>query len=99
MSDAKAEKRLVLASFLRNIAEQIENDTLSKPLRSHTKDFFMSYQFIEQAVKDNHLPSDNIEVYSAKDLVKFLFLGWYCYSLIGTRKILDNIEKISESGS
>lgn len=86
----KEEHRKKLALFLRDIAEQIETNTLEKSLIRHTTDFFMSYQFIEQAIYDNQV-QEVIPKISTKEIVKFLFLGWYCYTILLLDKRLPNV--------
>lgn len=94
----KEEQRHKLAIFLRDIADQLQTNTLSKPLVRHTSEFFMSYQFIEQAIKDNHT-QEGVPKLSTKELVKFLFFGWYCYTILLSNKSLPNMEDISSDNS
>lgn len=77
-SDAK------LIPFLRNLADSIENQQLLPRQLQSIGEFFMSYQFQEQAIKDND-DSSPIREFSQEELFKFIVLGWYIYCCI-----LDN---------
>jgi hypothetical protein len=80
-SDAK------LIPFLRNLADSIENKKLVPKQLESIGEFFMAYQFQEQAIRDN----DNSETvdrrYSSDELVKFIILGWYIYCCILTKDV------------
>jgi hypothetical protein len=97
-SSKKEEHRKKLAIFLRDIADQLETDTLNKPLTRHTSEFFMSYQFIDQATRENQVQEAMPHV-STKELVKFLFFGWYCYKVLLADKKLPKIDTTSSDNS
>ena len=70
-----------LIPFLRNLADSIEHRQLLPRQLQSIGEFFMSYQFQEQAVRDldDSTPQRN---YSHRDLLKFLTLGWFVYCCI-----------------
>ena len=72
--NSETKQNLIL--FFKNMADDIENDKLTeKELRS-SSEFYMSY------LVQNEIDNDqNIHV-SEKDLIKFLFLGWYIYNIL-----------------
>ena len=72
--NSETKQNLIL--FFKNMADDIENDKLTeKELRS-SGEFYMSY------LVQNEIDNDqNIHV-SEKDLIKFLFLGWYIYNIL-----------------
>lgn len=71
-----------LIPFLRNLADSIEKrQLLSRQLQS-IGEFFMTYQFQEQAIKDNDNSSSQSEEFSQEELLKFLVLGWHIYCCI-----------------
>lgn len=72
-----------LTSFLRNLANSIENKELVPQQLQVITEFFMSYQFHQQSIKDNQDNQPiNIQEYTHDDLVKFLCMGWYIYCCI-----------------
>lgn len=60
-----------LPQFLRNIADQVENNTIKEDELRKLSEFYMSYLF-----------SDKIPSTPEKDYMKFLILGWYIYNQI-----------------
>jgi len=75
-SDAK------LIPFLRDLANSIERQQLLPKQTQIIGEFFMSYQFQEQAIRDNDNSTPPPSQFSHDDLLKFLTLGWYVYSVI-----------------
>ena len=79
-----------LAPFLKNLAQSIEEGRLLPRQLQRVGEFFMSYQFQEQAIKDgdNTSESDTSESrtssrkFSKSDLMKFIVMGWHVYSCI-----------------
>lgn len=71
-----------LIPFLRDLATSIEENQLEPQQLQRIGEFFMAYQFQEQAVQD----MDNSETpgleFSQEDLLKFLTLGWYVYQVL-----------------
>ena len=67
----------LLSTFLRGIA-----DTLDKK-EQMIGEFFMSYQFRTQALKDN---DKSLEVgdgdFEHEDIVRFFVLGWFVYCVL-----------------
>jgi hypothetical protein len=70
-----SETKKNLSLFLKNLADDIENDKLNEKELKYTGEFYMSYLVQNQIDND-----EDIDV-SDKDLVKFLFLGWYMYNI------------------
>ena len=74
-----------LAPFLKNLAKSIEEGRLLPSQLQRVGEFFMSYQFHEQAIKDgdNTFESDtDNRNFSKSDLMKFIVMGWHVYSCI-----------------
>lgn len=72
-----------LIIFLRNLADSIEKGNLLPKQLQRIGEFFMAYQFQEQAIKDRDVTGENIEQqFSKKDLMKFIVMGWHIYSCI-----------------
>lgn len=63
-----------LPIFLRKLAQDIESEQLTPEQLQTISEFYMSYNF-EQKL--------NIEKESRKELINFLALGWYIYSMLG----------------
>ena len=64
-----------LIFFLRNLANSIESKKLLPRQIQSIGEFFMSYQFQEQAIKDNDNSLSNSLNFSSDDLLKFIILG------------------------
>lgn len=79
-------KRLI--PFLRNLADSIENETISQRRCNRVGEFYMSYQFQEQALDDDINVSTNIDEYSPDELMKFIILGWWIYCMLLKNKQL-----------
>ena len=74
-----------LAPFLRNLAQSIEENRLLPRQLQRVGEFFMSYQFQEQAIKDGDNTDENItngRKFNKSDLMKFIVMGWHVYSCI-----------------
>ena len=69
-----------LPVFLRNLADSIDNKTILPQQMQKIGEFYMSYLFQEQAIKDNNEDSSGqLSEYTHEDIVKFVILGWYIY--------------------
>lgn len=71
-----------LIPFLRNLADSIENDRLLPRQLQHIGEFFMSYQFQEQAIRDGETNESPEHSFSKSELMKFIVMGWHIYSCI-----------------
>lgn len=74
-----------LAPFLRNLAQSIEEGRLLPRQLQRVGEFFMAYQFQEQAIKDGDNTSESntsSRKFSKSDLMKFIVMGWHVYSCI-----------------
>lgn len=85
-----------LIPFLRKLADAIENKELAQVQLQSIGEFFMSYQFQEQAYKDaeNNTVSNDYN-FSEKELIKFVSLGWYVYQVLlrqDTLEVPNNVE-------
>ena len=77
-----ADKKLV--TFLRKMADTIENDTILPDELKSVGDFFMKHKFI----KNNEVENNNIE-FCKDELMKFICLGWYIYNCILKNENID----------
>lgn len=71
-----------LIPFLRNLADSIEKRNILPRQLQSVGEFFMSYQFQEQAIKDNDNSIPPVEEFSQEELLKFLVLGFHIYCCI-----------------
>jgi hypothetical protein len=84
-----------LAGFLRSLADDIDSNLLTEEQLQRIGEFFMAYQFQEQAFKDNEDASgekeevENKEI-TREDLIKFLSVGWYVYCIIVSERTLPS---------
>ena len=76
---ANTDERLI--TFLRNLTGALERQELCQRQLQSIGEFFMSYQFQEQAVIDGD-NSTTIPQFSRAELIKFLSLGWYVYQVL-----------------
>lgn len=85
-----------LIPFLRKLADAIENKELAPVQLQSIGEFFMSYQFQEQACKDAEDTAVSEEYnFSQKELIKFVSLGWYVYQVLlrqDTLEVPDDID-------
>ena len=81
-----------LIPFLRSLADSIESRELQSRQLQSIGEFFMAYQFQEQAVKDNLDHDENNETkFSQTDLLKFLTMGWYIYQILLKQETLIDV--------
>lgn len=71
-----------LIPFLRDLADSIEKRQLLPQQLQSVGEFFMAYQFQQQAIKDNDTSSPPPPEFEREDLLKFLIMGWYCYCVV-----------------
>ena len=71
-----------LITFLRDLTLSLENKKLCSRQLQRVGEFFMSYQFQEQAMQDKDESSPEPVKFSHAELIKFLSLGWYVYQVI-----------------
>jgi hypothetical protein len=64
-----------LIYFLRNLADLIEKKQLNSIQTKSIGEFYLSYQFQEETLKENNTINDI-------DLIKFCSLGYYIYRTI-----------------
>jgi hypothetical protein len=77
-----------LISFLRDLANNVKEKKLNNEQLDNIGDFFMSYQFQEQARKDND-ESELADVhYTSSELLKFMSMGLYIYRRIKLEQTL-----------
>lgn len=74
LKNTKKIKDLEIVSFLHNLADCIEKDELTHKQMKIIGDFFLSYKFDTYVKTNEKCISDN-------DLMKFVSLGWYIYSI------------------
>jgi len=86
-------ENIQLIPFLRNLADSVESKKLAPQQLQSIGDFFMSYQFQEQAIKDKDNSGFSSQ-YTHTELIKFLSLGWYVYQVLLREETLP--ENISE---
>ena len=71
-----------LALFLRDLADKIDNKNISPRRLQNVGEFYMAYQFQEQARRDMHEPLRNRSEFTQEELIKFIICGWYIYHLL-----------------
>ena len=71
-----------LIPFLRNLADSIESGKILPRQLQHIGEFFMSYQFQQQAIKDGDTSGSQSQPLKRADLMKFIVMGWHIYSCI-----------------
>ena len=71
--EQKTNNNLVL--FLQNLANSIQDNTISKEHLQMVGEFFMSFEMSQQ---ETNTPCDTM------DVIKFITMGWYIYSILNT---------------
>ena len=79
-----------LVPFLRELAGSVEKQELTPKQLKSIGQFFMSYKFQEQAEKDENVDVDVNEEFSKKELINFIVLGWYIYTMILKEKTIES---------
>lgn len=74
-----------LINFLRNLANDIENNNIENENLLKTSQFMMNFQFQNQQ-------DEQSDDYSRDDMIKFLSLGWYIYT-----QLLNQDEDLTHS--
>ena len=74
-----------LLTFLKTLTSSLEKGELCTRQVQSIGEFFMSYQFREQAVTDR----TEYPQFNQTDLIKFITLGWYVYQVLLTKEELD----------
>ena len=85
------ERRLV--PFLRQLADELEHNSLLPCQTQRISEFYMAYQFQEQAIRDGDQSgqdSDSESINEA-DMLKFMSLGWYVYKMLQQGESIDSI--------
>ena len=77
-----------LVPFLRKLADSVEKQELAPKQLKNIGQFFMSYKFQEQTIKDENSTEDT-EEFSKKELMNFIVLGWYIYTMILKEKTIE----------
>tara|TARA_Y100000389_G_C17401090_1_gene485360 strand:+ start:529 stop:798 length:270 start_codon:yes stop_codon:yes gene_type:complete len=79
-----------LLRFLQDLTGSLERDELNPRQLQCIGEFFMSYQFQEQAIQDNDQTISDPLLFSKDELLKFLSLGWYVYQILLRKENLPN---------
>ena len=93
----------LLVTFLRGLADDLEGGNIARPQVQLIGEFFMSYQFRTQALKDNYTSLELGEGdFDQEDIVKFFVLGWFVYCVLmkdGTLPVpsCDTDEELEEA--
>lgn len=74
-----------LVNFLRNTADSVEYGLESNEKIQKIGEFYMSYRCLE---------NKNNETYDDMDIMKFVILGWYIYSIIRENKTEEQAPSI-----
>lgn len=81
-----------LMLFLRSLSDSIESKQLVPQQLERVSEFFMSYQFQQQAIKDRDDSIQKDVLFKQQDLVQFLTMGWYIYQVLLQKNTLDDLE-------
>ena len=82
MQESLMDNETKLIPFLRELANSVEANQLNNDQIENIGDFFMSYQFQEQARKDGDETIPPVIQDSNSELVKFVAMGWYVYQVL-----------------
>jgi len=83
-----------LIPFLRDLADSIEKQQLVPRQLESIGEFFMTYQFTEQAVRDEDTSGPPQQQFSNQELMKFIVLGWYIYCCILGQIDISSTEEV-----
>lgn len=85
-----------MTRFLRQLADRVECSSLHPKQMQSIGEFYMLYQFQDQAVKDDvndieeTVYSHTAEYFTRDEFIKFLILGWYIYSCLSHTSQTNN---------
>ena len=65
-----------IINFLKEVIQDIESENISEEKLDTTRHFLFTYKF------HHHIENQKIDDIDEKDMIKFLFLGWYIYTFI-----------------
>lgn len=71
-----------LVSFLRNLADSIEQNKILPRQLQNVGEFFMKYQYEEESIKDDEgtsVPFGSTGDFDIEEMIKFLIMGYYIY--------------------
>lgn len=75
-----------LSQFLKTLASRLDNNTLTHDQTVQICQFFVKWQFDEQATKDSAPKVENTDndddISVEDDFINFLTMGWYVYSIL-----------------
>ena len=77
-----------LSDFLRDLADDIDNDVIDDKSLNSIGQFYMGYKLNKEIDETPNATLDE------KDLVKFLVLGWYIYRVILRDNSMSSISYI-----
>lgn len=72
---------VILIDFLRDLAQSIEENKLHNIEIEHIHRFYMEYHFKKEVMTDTET-DNNTEGFKFDDLLRFLSLGWYIYTVM-----------------
>lgn len=91
MDDSKTK----LVRFLRELADDMEQQQLDPKQLQRVGEFYMSYEFQEQARRDGQEDEPPLGQ-DDEDVIKFVSLGWYVYNRLLRGLSVPNIESSSD---
>ena len=65
-----------IINFLKEVIQDIESENISEEKLDTTRHFLFTYKF------HHHIEKQKIDDIDEKDMIKFLFLGWYIYTFM-----------------
>jgi hypothetical protein len=81
-----------LITFLRDLTGGLERGELCSRQLQSLGEFFMSYQFQEEAASQDDENLITPPRFSQAELIKFLSLGWYVYQVLLRQDILSGYD-------
>lgn len=89
-NDSEFKNRMLLVDFLRNLATSIESGNALEVQIEKALNFFISYKFQEQSIKENDFrnrrQTEEKEEFNQEEIMKFLFMGWYIYQCLSSNR-------------
>lgn len=85
-----------LALFLRGLSDQLDDGTIHPKQALRIGEFFMAYQFHQQALADNEDDDDECINIDPTDLVRFITLGYHVYTNLLRGRPISSISSDSD---
>jgi hypothetical protein len=80
LDDVYTQNTRKIPSFLRELANKIENSELTETNMKSIGEFYMLYMFKNRGFNNKIIEEESVDGGGGDDYIKFVSLGWYIYT-------------------